>query len=559
MRRAICVAIILAAEPLTGSAIGQGPTVPLQRLPATDPVATTQPDVYKAAPVRASDPRGALLLASKQGSATDVENLPPPQANLMPDRVPLGAGFVRIQQSFTGQVSVVGEQGINHQARIMPRVGAVPDPAVARLSAGANPDLSLSAGYSGRAAAVEDSTRLVGGAAAGFLPSTIPVAGQQFFGSRAQAALQGDGSVVNFNATKSAASGTGSPLDPNLNLFISFLAPNSNSDTGEARGGLQQTFLQYNYWVVGQSDTAFADNDALPETLDFSGPNARVTVLSGGAQGKGNGRLSRYFFSNGQSPGFRGNLSLEAPLPEIKSAITSTPPANPPIGSTSPFASTPDFISTLRYSDGDGPEGNYIERWHVQVGSIVRSLGLEKDNNTAQYCFGWGTSLSGVFRFHANSRLLVRDGVFFSATYGQGISHYIMDLQTTSMNLKNGGNDAILNPSNTLVPLPALAWYTGYTHNWSDNWRSTATYSHVSLGSPSSLGANAVPFLYRFGDYLAINLLHHLEIPGAKDSNGNSTYHTWFYGLEYLYGQKETLNGALGHDDRIEFVMAFSK
>ena len=214
----------------------------------------------------------------------------------------------------------------------------------------------------------------------------------------------------------------------------------------------------------------------------------------------------------------------------------------------------PDLLGTLRLGVGEGTGKDYIEYWHVQLGSVARNLGLENDNNAfEQTVAGWGVSLSGALRFFLNNDLEVREGLFYSVTYGEGIVHYIVDVQSSS--LKTFGNDAIVNSAGELVALPALAWYVSYQHNWTNDLRTSITYSHVVLDSSISPGQSVSP--YRFGEYAGINLVYHRDFTIATDKPGTS--HTFFTGLEFLYGQRQSLDGALGHDNRILLMLAFSK
>jgi hypothetical protein len=287
-------------------------------------------------------------------------------------------------------------------------------------------------------------------------------------------------------------------------------------------------------------ESAFADPGAVPETLDLAGPSARVTVYPAGL-GEGQGRLSYFFLSDGQEAGLWGAASIEQAQPQIVTAPN-----------TGTYSHYPDFITTLQYTQGEGRGVDYIEDWHVQFGSVFRSLGLEDDADTFdQNIFGWGLSLSGTYRFYLNPDLTVRDGVFCSVTYGQGISHYIADL-----NAAGDTNDAVINLAGDLVTLPVLAWYAGYTHNWTDNWRSTATYSVLSLDSIVASGATFSS--YRRGDYAAINLVYHDEFPVAGYEDGSNT-RNFYTGIEYLYGHKQTLDGETGDAHRLMWVTAISK
>ena len=86
----------------------------------------------------------------------------------------------------------------------------------------------------------------------------------------------------------------------------------------------------------------------------------------------------------------------------------------------------------------------------------VEVLGVENDNETlVRGAFGWGESLSGAWWFNLRDDAPAQDAIFYSATYGEGISHYIVD---TRAQLDNGAADAVLDTSGNLVPLPLLAW-----------------------------------------------------------------------------------------------------
>jgi hypothetical protein len=183
----------------------------------------------------------------------------------------------------------------------------------------------------------------------------------------------------------------------------------------------------------------------------------------------------------------------------------------------------------------------------------VRSLGLESYNDSIdESAFGWGVSLSGHYSFAVSSSVLP-DAVFGSITYGVGIAHYIGDLH--SLSLTTSGNDAILDGT-YLRPLPELAYYAGYLHNWSDHWRSLFCYSHVTLDSQGQ----SIETLYRYGDYASANIEWHRLVNGAKDlTTGKPSQYDFNMGLEYIYGRFEELSGAAGQDQRISLVASINK
>ena len=289
--------------------------------------------------------------------------------------------------------------------------------------------------------------------------------------------------------------------------------------------------------------------------IDTAGPNARITALAGGAGG-GQGRFSYTLYTPDETkklcPGISSIFSVETPVPEIKSGVSTLTTTGT---NTSTFSKIPDLISTTYFSNGEFQKAKYVESIHVQSSTVFRSLGYETDNESiSATAFGWGESLSGMIAVPTSCGSKA-DQIKASVTGGQGIAHYVVDLQTPSANLRLNGNDAYLNASNELIPLSVVAWYTSYLHYWNDDWQSNLTYSSVQLGGfdgPSSpLTAPSVS-PYRHGEYVGVNLLytHPFTI------NGEPAYlsHNWQTGIEYLYGQKETLDGSSGHDNRILFL-----
>jgi hypothetical protein len=448
-------------------------------------------------------------------------------------------------------------QGINDLLWSAPgSVAQVPEQAVAAARYMDQPTQAINLYYQAqaRAAVIGDSTRM-GTATGNFLPSAIPVTGQAFFGAPAQATVAGSGSVAKLGAYSELDDGGAAVIDTKFVLQSLSVGSPDSASSGQTVA-LQSATLQYRRLLVGAGETAFADTAANPFTLDTAGPNARVTVLQQGTGG-GQGRLSYTIVTpdvaKAMSPGLTSVISVESPIAEIRSGISSLAVTGT---NTSPFSRYPDLITTTYYSDGDATANVYKETFHLQSSTVFRSLGLQNDSEQfAASAFGWGESLSGMYTFETG-RSSNRDVVQTSVTGGQGIAHYIVDLQTALTSLKLNGNDAYLNSSNTLIPLPVLAWYASYTRNWNDFWQSSFTYSCVQLGSFSTTNSTFTsPGVspYHQGQYAGVNLMFTQPFTVPKDP---ATSHKWQMGVEYLYGQKKALNGSLGHDNRALFVMA---
>ncbi len=285
----------------------------------------------------------------------------------------------------------------------------------------------------------------------------------------------------------------------------------SNTQTGSTNYQLRHLYGQINNLVVGTTYTAFADVDALPEKIDAAGPNAQAFLL--------NRPQIRYFVSTPQEneSSLILALSVEEPSPDV-----TAPPA------ASVASRIPDLISTMR--------GENKSLGHVQLATVFRGIGVENaDNSFNQSVLGWGLQLSGgVTPFPSNSSAVKNDRVCWAATCGEGIAHYNIDLT-------GNGNDAALDAQGNLKALGMRSFYVGYTHFWTQSLRSSAVYSQVDLDSVASQG----PLAYRRGQYAGANVVYQLRTPLDN--------YPVYVGLEYLYGQKETLNGARGDDHRVQF------
>lgn len=398
-------------------------------------------------------------------------------------------------------------------------------------------DATINAGYIGRVGVFGDSTRMADFSNGFFLPSAIPAAGQDYFHSGWRAGMQGDGSAIRISSSV--------PLNQNFRVagHAQLLVNNLGFNTAGAQSGgnfaIRQAFGQINKLSVGVMETALADPSATPETLDVAGPNARITVNPAGL-GSGQGRLSYDFFNDPADGGFTYTVSLEQPQPGV---------IDPSLPTVATYSNYPDLVSAAQYVSGYKRGNIFVEKWHFQWSNVCRSIGIESNDAVHHSAAnGWGTVLSGAYYFDPRGSFTTSDRVMFSIAGGQGISHYITDLNNTT-----DANDAARDAGGTLKPLPVIAWYAAYTHNWCDRLRSTATYSRVDLDNILPFGSpGTARSPYRSGQYTAVNLVYHRPFSGIIA--GEEKRCQLFTGLEYLYGHKETLDGSSGDAHRIMWV-----
>ena len=129
----------------------------------------------------------------------------------------------------------------------------------------------------------------------------------------------------------------------------------------------------------------------------------------------------------------------------------------------------------------------------------------------------WGYSFSG------SRKLWDQDTFYFQITYGDGIEKF----------RSQPGFE--IDPAGELFAVPAIAWFVGYEHRWTERLRSVVTYSAADVDYPAGF-ADQVDAL----EYASVNLLW------------TPTKQTQF-GLEYLYGSRTDQDGAFGHANRLQF------
>jgi len=256
--------------------------------------------------------------------------------------------------------------------------------------------------------------------------------------------------------------------------------------------------------LVGQTYSAFMNIDAWPDVLDYAGPNASI-----------NKRHAQIRYSPPIYEGV-GKMHLLFSVEQPDSDLSTTAMGVPAGAKT--YTPTPDGVAGWRWEGDVG---------HVQLAGLFRSIGYEADNANDDTVFGWGASGSGAFN------LFKADKLSWQVAYGEGMARYVNDIGSADL-------DAAPDRSGDLEALPVLAAALGYTHQWSKQFRSTASYGYIHVDPNSSLGNFAIEDTH----YASANLVWHPT-------------KAFRMGLEYLYGIKETRNDADGEAHRLNFVFRY--
>jgi hypothetical protein len=300
-----------------------------------------------------------------------------------------------------------------------------------------------------------------------------------------------------------------------------FIEADFFNGTAQAVGGggnpfrLRFAFIDFGYFRVGQQNSVFMDSNAFPTTVDFAGPRGLV---------------------NQRRPGIRVTIPLcdklffAAGVEQPFSDITTN-------GLGTNVQDVPDFAAHLRYESDFG---------HVQVSTLVRAIGFQPTVGDAIRQPGFGMSASTVFHPWAlligsnpvrkdNPTGLERSRVLLQYTFGWGIGRYIQDTAGQGI---DGQVDPATGGFDTVY---AVGWSVSYEHWFTEKWLSNVTYSADFTGHNGDQPGNT----YVGAKYLTAALWY---IPIRNMS----------IGVEYVWGERENLDGERGKANRVNGLCQYN-
>jgi hypothetical protein len=278
---------------------------------------------------------------------------------------------------------------------------------------------------------------------------------------------------------------------------------------------LRFAFIDFGYFRVGQQNTVFMDGNAFPMTVDFAGPRGLVNQRRPGA------RVTIPLADN-----LFWAIGVEQPFSDITTN-----------GLGTNVQDVPDFATHLRYEADYG---------HVQLSTLVRSIGFRPTGGSVSEEPGWGFSASTVFHPWAfltcgdpvrksNPTGLERSRILVQYTFGWGIGRYIQD--TAGLGL-DGQVDPATGKFDTIY---AAGWSASYEHWFTEKWLANVTYSEDFVGSQPDQPVTT----YDAAKYLTAALWW---IPVRNMS----------VGLEYIWGERENLNGQSGRANRFNGLCQYN-
>ncbi len=263
---------------------------------------------------------------------------------------------------------------------------------------------------------------------------------------------------------------------------------------------LRHAFVDFGYFRFGQQNSVFMDGSNWPSLVDFQGPNSWVNQRQPSARMTIPVTDQLYWAA-----------SIERPFSDITTN-----------GLGSNVQRVPDIATHLRYEGDVG---------HVQVSGLVRTIGYQPTGGdvTEQTAAGvsgnvvvhpWAILLGTDPARDQNPSGLTRSRVLMQVTWGPGVGRYINDLA-------GQGFDGQVDPVSGQFDLAeATAWNVSYEHWYSENWLSNFTYGNVIVDN----NAGQLGTTYDETKYSAASLWW---IPLPRMS----------FGIEFLWGQRQNLNG----------------
>ena len=395
----------------------------------------------------------------------------------------------------TGHAAPVGDRGnMNDQQEAAPRLNDLTlDPKYLGFFPIPNTPVLMKFNAKPRVDMMADNQN--SGNADRFVTATIPLENTPAHGGGDQFNLTAKGSSLSLDVR--APDVPGNPRFYYNNDFF-------GSGTGMAYR-LKQLYGEIYNITAGFTYSVFEDPDVWPDTVDFEGPNSAIFARQA---------TVRYMLPMGEQ--WQWNFGVQQPASEIDNVNAGADATG--------VNHAPDVGFNLRWENA--------KRGHVQFATIFRDVGANSPTLGEQSVFGWGLNLSSSLNVFQD------DSVQAQLTYGQGIFHFCNDNFTYAG--FNGG-DAAFDTTGKLQALNYFAPMVGYTHKWSDKFRSTGTFGYVNLQNSPAQNPVAYHETYYTSANLVWQLRKHLSVGG-----------------ELLYGYKDDKGGAHGDVFRTQIGLVYT-
>ena len=187
------------------------------------------------------------------------------------------------------------------------------------------------------------------------------------------------------------------------------------------------------------------------------------------------------------------------------------------------------------------PHGLFGHR-NFKAGVILRDLKANQNNGSPnENTTGWGITASGRHPFKRSDG---KDFLLWQLTYGEGIGHYINDLNTV------GGGDAVFDPQGQLRALPVFAGYVSYLHEWPMTWGFVKSWPGILRSSLNLSWVDINNYQFQQGsDYKSTReaLLNLIYSPTANITMG----------VEFLWGERTNRDESKGTAKQLQMLIRY--
>jgi len=280
---------------------------------------------------------------------------------------------------------------------------------------------------------------------------------------------------------------------------------------------LRQAYGRLGPLLAGQTWSLFMDLNSHPTTIDFFGPSGIPFDRQGQVRLTAPLAPGTTFAISAENSEFIGHAD------NLKGADGIA--ANALIGSESyglkmAIDVAPDVVAALEHKGDMGS---------IRLAGVTRFFDTDTLAMPQGKAVGWGFHLSGSLKTFG------RDRIIGGYSYGQGLGRYLL-----------GGyaSDATINTeTGDISPDEEWGVYAAYQHFWSDNWSSNFVYGREE--NPDALASSTTLKTSRKQQTAHANIIY-TPIPGAR------------LGLEYIYGERENVDGKKGDARRVQFGAMWS-
>ncbi len=321
------------------------------------------------------------------------------------------------------------------------------------------------------------------------------------------------------------------PLNAAIDFQIVGLAGTPNQITGyikfatDGNSGalnMSRAYLTWRNFTAGEKLTLLQDDYACqPPTIDPEGPSGCVSTVA-----------YEVSYTSKNYNGFQFAIGLDMPSWYASNGVYR--------GKDYP---TFDGKQVNNYADAEQMVPD-IPMWiqygtsnynRIRLSGIIRNFSYrDLIGNKTRHMVGWGVMASG------NLQPCKSVIFYYQAAYGEGIGAYLQDI--AGMPLSFVPDDKKLGK---MQASPMMGLNFGFTFNLTDKWQVNIMGSESRIWKVGNYAVQEDAYNYKYALYGAANVFYNI-----------TPYLQW--GIEYLYGKRQTWDMGSGHDNRIQTQIMFT-